>query len=161
MVAGVNGRSFRQWPVLSAIGVVCIAVVLTLTAADAQDNRIGQVKTAAGKVSLERAGSTIPVQVGTHLYQADRISTGDDGSVGMTFVDNSTMSLGPGSVLELERFSFDTTTHEGAFASSLRRGTLNVRSGNIARQQPEAMQIRTPAMILGVRGTELVVRAGE
>ena len=42
-----------------------------------------------------------------------------------------------------------------------RRGTLAVKSGYIVQQGPpgEAMRVRTPAAILGVRGTEFVVRA--
>jgi hypothetical protein len=34
-------------------------------------------------------------------------------------------------------------------------------SGKIVRQSPDAMKVRTPAAILGVRGTEFVVRTGE
>jgi hypothetical protein len=32
-------------------------------------------------------------------------------------------------------------------------------SGKIAKQSPDAMKVRTPSTILGVRGTEFVVRA--
>ena len=41
---------------------------------------------------------------------------------------------------------------------SLNRGTLAVISGRIAKQSPEAMTVRTPTAILGVRGTEFVVK---
>ena len=82
-----------------------------------------------------------------------------DGAVGITFLDNSMMSLGPDSTLALDQFRFDSTTHDGVFESSLKRGTLAVKSGYIVQQTPEAMRVRTPAAILGVRGTEFVVRA--
>jgi translocation and assembly module TamB len=41
------------------------------------------------------------------------------------------------------------------------QGTLAVISGKIAKQSPEAMTVRTPAAILGVRGTEFVVSAAD
>ena len=52
-----------------------------------------------------------------------------------------------------------TLTHAGRFDTSLRHGTLSAVSGKIARQSPDAMKVRTPSTILGVRGTEFVVRA--
>jgi len=89
------------------------------------------------------------------------VVTGPDGSVGIAFADNSLLSVGPGSVLAIDRFAFDPTTHAGAFDSTLRKGTLSAVSGKIARQSPDAMKVRTPAAILGVRGTEFVVRTTE
>lgn len=139
------------------------ALVLTAAAAwpAAAADPIGQIKTASGSVTIERAGAPMPAKAGDRVEQADVVVTGADGSAGITFLDNSRMSLGPDSRLALDRFRFDTTTHEGEFQSSLQRGTLAVRSGDIVRQGPpgEAMKVRTPAAILGVRGTEFVVRA--
>ena len=34
-------------------------------------------------------------------------------------------------------------------------------SGSIVKQTPGAMKVRTPAAVLGVRGTEFVVRTGD
>jgi hypothetical protein len=122
---------------------------------------IGQVKNASGTVMIERGSSAQPTNVGDRLLERDVVRTGPDGAVGITFLDNSLVSLGPDSLLALDRFRFDTRTHVGAFDTSLRRGTLAVRSGQIAKQTPEAMTVRTPAAILGVRGTEFVVRAAD
>ena len=79
---------------------------------------------------------------------------------GITFLDNSLLSAGPNSVLAIDRFAFDSTTHQGAFESSLKRGTLSVVSGKLAKQSAEAMKVKTPAAVLGVRGTEFLVRTG-
>ena len=35
--------------------------------------------------------------------------------------------------------------------------SLTIETGKIAKQSPEAMKVRTPATVLGVRGTEFVV----
>jgi hypothetical protein len=81
--------------------------------------------------------------------------------VGITFNDNSLLSTGPNSELVIEKFLFDNTTHVGEFNTHLKRGTLAVVSGKIVKQTPEAMRIRTPAAVMGVRGTEFVVKVDE
>jgi hypothetical protein len=142
----------------TSTGLIALIMVAFPLAARAEDP-IGQIKTETGAVSVERAGATLPAAIGDHVFQSDTIVTAPDGSVGITFADNSMMSLGPDSRLALDQFRFDTTTHDGVFNSSLQKGTLAVKSGQIVRQTPEAMHIRTPAVLLGVRGTEFVVRA--
>jgi hypothetical protein len=64
-------------------------------------------------------------------------------------------------VLVVDRYTFDTTTHAGRFDASLKKGTLAVVSGKMVKQSPEAMKVRTPAAIMGVRGTEFVVQVDE
>lgn len=125
-------------------------------AASASD--VGQIKTISGTVHIERAGQRLPVQPGTAVRQSDSIVTGADGAVGVTFSDNSLLSAGPGSVLVIDRYVFNPTTHAGQFDASLKRGSLAVVSGKMVKQSPDAMRVRTPASVMGVRGTEFVVR---
>jgi hypothetical protein len=139
---------------------VALAITCTVFSARAED-AIGQVKTKMGDVKVLRHGAPQALSVGDHVFQSDTISTAKGASVGITFVDNSMMSLGPNSQLALDQFRFDTTTHAGVFNTSLAKGTLAVKSGQIVQQTPEAMHIKTPAALLGVRGTEFVVRADE
>jgi hypothetical protein len=142
----------------SALSRVAFSFVLALAVAGAaQAVDIGQIKISKGDVAIERAGQTVPGAVGARLQSADVIKTGSDGSVGITMSDNSLLSAGPNSVLSLDKYAFDTTTNQGQFDSSLRKGSLSVVSGRIAKQSPDAMTVRTPTAILGVRGTEFAV----
>jgi len=142
----------KQVLVLSLVGLG-----LGANAAD----EIGQVKVVKGQVTVDRAGQSMPGQVGTRLEAADVLKTGPDGSVGITMRDNSLLSAGPNSILSLARFEFDPTTSQGRFDADLQRGTLAVISGRIAKQSPQSMSVRTPSALLGVRGTQFVVAAGE
>ncbi|HET9045692.1 MAG TPA: FecR family protein [Casimicrobiaceae bacterium] len=142
-------------PTLSRVAFSFVLALGAVGAAHAVD--IGQIKVSKGDVAIERSGQTLPGAIGLHLQTADVIKTGSDGSVGITMSDNSLLSAGPNSVLSLDRYAFDTTTNNGNFDSSLRKGTLSVVSGRIAKQSPEAMTVRTPTAILGVRGTEFAV----
>lgn len=119
---------------------------------------VGLVKVAKGTVHVQRAGSQVAATVGMPLRATDVIVTGSDGAAGVTFTDNSLVSVGPNSVFAIEKYSFDTTTHAGEFQGNLRQGRLAAVSGKMVRQSPESMRIRTPSAMMGVRGTEFVVQ---
>ena len=138
---------------------VCVAFAFFAVSADAVD--IGQIKTSKGSVTVERATQSLPGAIGTRLQTSDVIMTGNDGAVGITMSDDSLLSAGPNSTLALDRFAFDSTTNQGKFDASLRKGSLSVISGRIAKQSADAMTVRTPNAILGVRGTEFVVSVDE
>lgn len=133
-----------------------LAVAGPVAAAD-----VGLVKVSKGNVQIQRGGAKLPATVGTGLQTLDVIVTGADGSAGLTFTDNSLVSVGPNSVFAIDKYSFDTTTHVGEFEGNLKRGRLAAISGKMVKQSPEAMKIRTPSAIMGVRGTEFVVQVDE
>ena len=139
--------------------IAVTAVSLALAAAGpAWANDVGEIKTVKGTVHVERDGKQIAATVGMPIRQSDTVVTGVDGTAGLTFSDNSLLSTGPNSVLVVDRYSFDSTTHAGRFDASLKQGTLAVVSGKMVKQSPDAMKVRTPAAIMGVRGTEFVVQ---
>ena len=123
------------------------------TAAD-----VGQIKTAKGGVVVVRDGKEMAAAPGTALQQADRVVTKADGSAGITFKDNSLLSLGPDSMLDISHFSFQAKDQPDGLEATLHRGTLSAVSGKIVAKSPEAMKIKTPTTVLGVRGTEFFVK---
>ena len=141
------------------LGVLLLATAWTCAHAFAGD--AGRIKVSKGDVHIERSGKLIPAPIGAVIEVEDTVKTGSDGSVGITFQDNSLLSAGPNSELVIERFVFDSTTHQGEFDTRLKKGTLAVVSGKIVKQSPEAMRIKTPAAIMGVRGTEFIVKVDE
>jgi hypothetical protein len=133
-------------------------MVLTITHTPAAGEDIGQIKTLTGEVYIVRQQVKRLAQAGDRLEPTDAIITGPDSSVGITFIDNSRFSAGPRSHIELEQFQFDPTTYEGASSTKLQHGTLAIISGHIAKRSPDAMKVRTPTTILGVRGTRMLLK---
>lgn len=146
----------RDILLLGALALVSALIAMPVHAAEA-----GRVKVSKGTVYIERGGKQLPAPVGAAVEVRDTVVTGVDGSVGITFHDNSLLSAGPNSELVVEKFVFDSTTHAGEFDTHLKKGTLAVVSGKIVKQSPEAMRVRTPAAIMGVRGTEFVIKVDE
>lgn len=141
------------------LGLLLVALAIDVRVANAAD--IGQIKVAKGTVTIERRGQALPATVGMRIETSDVVKTAADGSVGITMSDNSLLSAGPNSIVSLDRYEFDATTGSGRFDTSLATGSLAVVSGRIAKQSPEAMTVRTPFAVLGVRGTEFAVSAHE
>lgn len=143
---------------MKLVSVTLLAVLALVAARVASAEDIGQIKVTSGAVHIQRGAERVPAVVGGRVRVSDTVVTGSDGSVGITFTDNTLLSAGPDSVLVLERHAFNSTTHDGKFDARLNRGSLAVVSGKIAKQSPDAMVIKTPSSLLGVRGTEFLVK---
>lgn len=118
---------------------------------------VGQVKVLHDRATVARDGQELMVRPGMQLRQHDVVTTDAAGSVGIVFNDNSTLAIGPNSQITIQRFAFDTTTHQGYFDTHVRRGTVAVQPGHIARRAPEAMRVITPASELRSRAAQYLV----
>lgn len=143
--------------IIRALAAAALLTAITPALAESA----GIIKTSRGVATIERNGQRLLAGVGAPVEARDRIVTGADGTVGITLRDNTMLSAGPNSVLDLNRFAFDSTTHDGTVDASVKRGTLAVISGKIAKANPDAVRFSTPSITLGVRGTEFVIEAGQ
>ncbi|MDT8310463.1 MAG: FecR family protein [Methylophaga sp.] len=96
--------------------------------------------------------------LGVELFAADTLQTAANGAVGILLHDDARLSLGPDSTMSLDQFSFDQQSHEGQANISIKQGTLSVISGKLTEKRTGALQVKTPAAILAVRGTEFSVK---
>ena len=135
-------------------GLLMAAVVSTPGLAMAE---IGRIKTVVGTASVVRGKAVTPAAPGFQLLVSDVLQTGKNGRIGVTFIDNSRFSVGPNSRVALTQFEFDDTTHKGKSLTTIDRGSLGVVSGQIAKENKDAMKVRTPTSLLAARGTRFVV----
>lgn len=135
-----------------------MAAVAAAFAVAAYASDVGVIKTVRGAVHVERGGERIAAAPGMSVRASDTLVTGADGAVGLTFVDETMISAGPSTVLQIEHYRFNSTTHDGQFDASLKKGSLAVVSGKMVKQTPGSMRVRTPSSVMGVRGTEFLVR---
>lgn len=118
---------------------------------------IGRVKLVSGIATIERGSQKIPATSGLVLQKGDTIVTGKNGRIGVTFYDNTRFAAGPNSRINVADYVFDDTTHRGQFLTRVDRGSLAIVSGQIAKSNRDAMRVKTPTALLGVRGTRFVV----
>ena len=119
---------------------------------------IAVVEKVTGTATVVRQGRTISAKIGLDIYQYDTLRTGPDGSMGVIFNDDTSLSLGPESMLVIDEFVF--APRQGRYSIALRmvKGTLAYFSGLISKLAPESAHIETPTSSIGIRGTKFVAR---
>lgn len=140
----------------SCVGALC--ALLVAGPALAEPVLAGRIKSVAGDAVIVRAGASIPVQVGTDVFESDHVRTGADGRVGLTLRDDTRVSIGPKSEMGVETFRYAPA--EGRLALALRfvQGVAVYVSGKIAKLAPDAVRLQTPSAIVGVRGTTVGIQ---
>lgn len=142
----------RPWCLLALL-----AAVLQPAVAAATDQPAGRVKNSSGEAHVIRGELRSAARPGLEVFQNDVLETGADGSLGVTFRDESRLALGPGTRLVIDEYVYQPEK-EGSFLTRLARGTVLSVSGLIAKLSPDAAKMDTPDGTIGVRGTRFLVR---
>ena len=132
----------------------CLAAMLVIVPAWAN---IGRVKNASGGARIERGAQRIVAAPGIVLEKGDVIITPPKARMGITFIDNARLAIGPNSRVVIRAFDFDDTTHKGSFVAEVTKGQVGIIGGQISKSGKTAMQVRTPKSVFAVRGARIVV----
>jgi len=141
-----------------SVAVLALMLVSAVPARAQQSSAAGRVKTVSGSAFIVRGGAAIPAQPGQVVFQADALRTGADGTIGVTLKDDTRLALGPGSEVRLERFAYAPGTAGLGMVLKFVRGVTAYVSGRMAKLAPDSIRLETPSAIVGVRGTNLVIR---
>ena len=115
---------------------------------------IGHVQSVAGDVHATHAdGSRSALTEHAPVYQLDQIETSADGALEIEFVDHTTFSIGSDARMVLDELVYSPSSHSGSAVFSAVKGTFIFISGEVAASGPDAMRVKTPAGVLGIRGT--------
>ena len=145
----------------AVLAFVLAAAPAFAAAVQQEPTAAGRIKIASGSVFIVRAGASIPAQAGQVVFEADTLRTGDDGRLGLTLKDDTRLSLGPSSEIRLDRFAYAPAEGRLGFVLNVVRGVAAYVSGRIAKLAPDAVRLESPAAIVGVRGTTVVIRASQ
>ena len=125
----------------------------------AEDAVVGFVKIAEGDTSIIHGQIKTPAKTGMPLHLGSKIKTGSNGQLGATFKDNTVMSFGPDTEVVIDEYLFAPADGSLKLSVNMLKGTLQYISGVIAKLKPEAVSVKTPAGIIGVRGTRFLAKA--
>ena len=68
------------------------------------------------------------------------------------------MAFGPDTELMVDEYLYAPAQGQLKLGTRLTKGSLNYVSGVIAKLKPDAVTVKTPTGIIGVRGTQFVAR---
>src|SRR5690606_9129611 len=97
----------------------------------------------------------------TPLHEGSALKTAAQSSMGVMFKDNTMMSFGPSTELVVEDYRYDPAEGRLKLGARMGKGTLDYVSGVIAKLQPEAVTVKTPSGMIGVRGTQFLLKVSE
>ena len=121
---------------------------------------IGRIDEVVGEVMATRVdGTTVPLKLDSPVFQGDILETGTGGAVAVLFIDETEFSLGEEGRMVLDELIFDATSLEGSSSFTVVQGVFVFVSGEIAANNPDDMEVRTPVATLGIRGTRVAGKA--
>lgn len=143
--------------------IVALLLGITLCASPvhADASVAGFVKTLEGSGQVLRNNAARPAAIGDVLHVGDTVTTGEQSTLGIMLEDDTSLSLGPNSRLELNDFAFAPKDELFSIAVRLLKGSFAYMSGVIGRLAPDKVRIETPDAVIAIHGTHFVVKVEE
>ena len=120
---------------------------------------VGSVATLQGSASVTRNNATSALALRDPVYKNDVLQTKVDGTLGITFDDETTFTLKPNTRLAVDEFVYQEGGTDNAAIFNVVRGTAAFVAAEVAHTGN--MKIDTPTSSLGIRGTTGLVEVPE
>jgi hypothetical protein len=117
----------------------------------------GIAKIVTGDVRVIDTQGERPLKSGDAVFENTRLSAGKQSSASVVLRDGTTLVLSENSQFNVEKFTFDATTQNGSMLVNLLQGSMRMLTGLIAKLNPEAIQVKTKTLSVGIRGTDFIV----
>ena len=123
------------------------------------EENIGDAKIVINKVdgSLSE-GSKFPVVQGDSVYLDEAVHSQPESKADLLLKDNTKVTIGPMSIVKLDRFVYSGPKQVGEITIDIARGTARFITGNAAKRD---YRILTPTAAIGVRGTILRIEVND
>jgi hypothetical protein len=118
----------------------------------------GTITQLSGPLLAKKADGAVRVlSLRSEVESGDTLMTEKNTYALVKFVDNSEITLKPGTTFKVENFAFDAGKPDGDQASfSLVKGGLRSVTGLLGKRNKEKFSIKTPSATIGIRGTTFV-----
>ena len=137
----------------SACGAALLAsllLALTTSGAAAQAQPAGAVSAVNPASTAGFGGIQRTLHLGGSVVRNEHVRTTADGSLQITFIDKTTLNIGPNSDVTIDEFVYDAGGNSAKMAVTMTRGLLRVVGGQATHTNN--MTILTPVATVGVRG---------
>ncbi|MEH6435748.1 FecR family protein [Massilia sp. DD77] len=143
-----------------ATKAVLFAVLLGVGGAAWAAQVAGMITRLSGPLLAKKADGSVKVlALRSEIESGDTLVSEKNTYAQIKFVDNSEITLRPGTTFKVEDFSFDQNKPEDDKASySLVKGGLRSITGLMGKRNKEKFSLKTPAATIGIRGTTFVAQ---
>lgn len=113
---------------------------------------VGTVSLVEGKATILRNGQTLNANMGDKVENKDIISTQVNSKIKITFIDNTIVTIGKESSLNIEEYIFNSK--EAKTELNVLKGAFHTITGQIGKVNPDKFKLKTKSASIGIRGTE-------
>ena len=121
---------------------------------------VGKVTEQTGPTEIIRDKKSISSKVNTSVEMNDAVSTAK-ARAELTFEDATKVKLTEHSKMIIDDFVYDPKKGSGKLAINMALGTARYASGQIAKNNPQQVAIKTPTATIAVRGTDFSMTVDE
>lgn len=121
---------------------------------------VGKVTEQTGPTEILRDKKSISSSLNAGVEMNDTISTAK-AKAELTFEDKTTVKLNEHSKVVIDDFVYDPKKGSGKLAINMALGTARYASGQIAKNNPQQVAIKTPTATIAVRGTDFSMTVDE
>ena len=121
---------------------------------------VGKVTEQTGPTEIVRARQSISSAVNTAVEMNDTIVTAR-ARAELTFEDATKVRITEQSKLIIDEFVYDPKSGTGKLAMKVALGTARYASGQIAKNSPQQVAVKTPTASIAVRGTDFSMTVDE
>ena len=139
----MRGQRFGRVP-------CALAIVFLFGVTNAAADSVGTVTKVVNQAQI---GSNTAVS-GIPVYMNDRLRTGSDSRLQVTFRDNSVLTLGEKANVVVDRYVFDPEKSKGEILLKATQGAFRFAGGRLKQMSDRKITVNTPVAALAVRGTE-------
>ena len=121
---------------------------------------VGSVTEQTGPTEIVRNKKSISSSLNTAVEMNDTVSTARAKAT-LTFEDKTTVKLTEHSKMIIDDFVYDPKKGAGKLGMKMALGTARYASGQIAKNNPQQVAIKTPTASIAVRGTDFSMTVDE
>lgn len=144
------------YQLLFGLALAC-AMAFSTSVAEAQTVAAGIAKIVTGDVRVSDAQGERVLKSGDAVFENTRLIAGKQSSASVVLRDGTTLVLSENSQFNIQKFTFDATTQDGGMLINLFQGSMRMLTGLIAKINPDAIQVKTKTLSVGIRGTDFIV----
>jgi hypothetical protein len=121
---------------------------------------VGVVEHLSGPLMDRKADGTVKVLAPkSEVESGDTLVAEKNTYAQIRFIDNSEITLRPGTTFKIDNFAYEADKPDGDSAAfSLVKGGLRSITGLLGKRNKEKFQLKTPAATIGIRGTTFLAQ---
>jgi len=137
-----------------------VTIILLVSSSLTKASTIGKVTEQTGPTEIVRNKKSSPSNINSSLEPNDTVITAA-AKAQLTFEDKTTVKITEQSKLVIDDFVYDPNKGTGKLAMKVALGTARYASGQIAKNNPQSVNVQTPTAKIAVRGTDFSMTVDE